>query len=855
METRPDVLGYPSPTTSRYLILAAALVASGLFVGNWVHSQVRGHQWLASVRTCAGQRTGGTTLGDRLRSQDAFESCAAHAERTRTAFAVGGTVVVVVLAAAVLFLAPAVVRRRRHLRTPGPALSGAVARFDELAHEAGVSHRVRPLLGTSRQRDAFSFGAPGRYAVALPPAVAVRWRDARLFDPLVRHELAHAKQRDIALAWLTRSVAYALVPILAFPVVTALVGGDTSLVGDYLWRAALLGGVVVLLSAALLRSREYAADLRAAQWQGDPGALEAVVSAARPRPTGGLRRPLARHPTPDQRIAVLRAPGLLVRSGFVDGLTGAFLGGLTVPLVVGSLSPLFAGSGDATRGYLFASLLLGPVLGASVGLAVWRDALFGRVSGAVHAAGPVAAGVGIGLVAGQAVSLGQTASGLTVGLTHPAWLLVSAAAGAGITVMSAGLAQLWADAAPRLPGLRTCWIVALVVNAVLFSALLWSTSMFQLAVDSGGWASGRTELSFGLTGWWMFWIVVGLGVAAALPVVLRRTDATPSWLVEGNGGSPWPTDGIRDLHLPIVTGLVSGLVATAVLVGYRAAAGLAPSDSATVERFLAYQWVVALAAAIAATVLVVGDPVRGPGLAAVAVLVAAAVGSAGWFVLNVSLGAAVNVSFAMRIVRPVTVMGWYAMLVLLPVAYLLGRLPRLESVRTPVAATAAAVLTVTAGAAALDQREHLVAPADLDSSVLAQPLVPGAGGDATAYLVEVVPLLTREYGAVDQAARALLADPTLTPAEKADALEQQVEPAVSELVAEWELFTPQPGDVARAHAVALSALRTADLEYRILIPALRAADPAGVARAQQLRDSETQLWRDWFEWQATLTGE
>ena len=223
--------------------------------------------------------------------------------------------------------------------------------------------------------------------------------------------------------------------------------------------------------------------------------------------------------------------------------------------------------------------------------------------------------------------------------------------------------------------------------------------------------------------------------------------------------------------------------------------------------------------------------------------------------LNVSLGAPVSFSFAMRMLRPPTVMGWYVVLVLLPVAYLLARLPRPESVRTPVAVALAAVLTVTAGAAALDQRQHLVAPGHLDSSVLAQPIVPGAGGDATAYLVEVAPLLTREYGAVDQAARAVLADPTLTPADRADALEQQVEPAVAELVAEWELFTPQAGDVARAHAVALSALRTADLKYLTLIAALRASDPAGVARAQQLGDAESRLWTEWLQWQSTLAGE
>ena len=138
--------------------------------------------------------------------------------------------------------------------------------------------------------------------------------------------------------------------------------------------------------------------------------------------------------------------------------------------------------------------------------------------------------------------------------------------------------------------------------------------------------------------------------------------------------------------------------------------------------------------------------------------------------------------------------------------------------------------------------------------MLAQPLVSGAG-DATVYLVEVAPLLTREYGAVDQAAQVLLDDPALTPAAKADALEQQVEPAFDGLVAEWELYTPPRGAVAQTHAVALDALRTADLKFRVLIAALRASDPAGVARARQLRDSEAQLWREWIERQATLADE
>jgi hypothetical protein len=137
------------------------------------------------------------------------------------------------------------------------------------------------MLGAAAQRDGFSYGTPGRYRIALPRAVAVRWRDASLFDPLVRHELAHVAHRDVALAWLARSVWYALAPLLAAPLLIIPVSGDRSLLPDYLWRAALLAVVVQLVSSALLRSREHDADLRAAWGPGGPEAVAAVVARVR----------------------------------------------------------------------------------------------------------------------------------------------------------------------------------------------------------------------------------------------------------------------------------------------------------------------------------------------------------------------------------------------------------------------------------------------------------------------------------------------------------------------------------------------------------------------------------------------
>src|SRR5215510_5107485 len=80
----------------------------------------------------------------------------------------------------------------------------------------------------------------------------------------------------------------------------------------------------------------------------------------------------------------------------------------------------------------------------------WRATVAGRIAGISARVGPVALGGAAGMVIGQLASLAGTGLGATGGLDHPAWLLVSAALGAGAAALSAGLAELWADAVPRL---------------------------------------------------------------------------------------------------------------------------------------------------------------------------------------------------------------------------------------------------------------------------------------------------------------------------------------------------------------------------------------------------------------------
>ena len=625
---RPDVLGYPSPTTSRYLIFVVALLGAGLFVGNYVHNMVWGESWNQTVSQCL-NRTGGSTPDNLVAGSREFSACTADAERTRAAVTALGALAIVVASAALMWVAPMIVVRRRRLRPLPEGLAGAADRFATLAREAGVAGRVAPVLGPTEQRDGFSFGAPGRYRVALPPAAAVRWSDATVFDPLVTHELAHVRHRDVGLAWVTRLVWWALVPLLAVPVVVGVVERDYSILGSYLWRVALLAAVVALLSNHLLRSREHDADLRAAQLQREPGPMLGLLRRLRTRETSAIGRVLAKHPEPAQRVAVLEDPVLVTRTGFVDGLTGGFLSAAAMPLLVSSLTPLLAASGAVIGAYVLSAALLGPMLAGSVGLGLWRAALLARLTRTTTPALGVATGTGLGLLLGQAVSLQQAGIGSLTGVAQPVWLLVTGLAGAGAVVVSAGLAHLWADVSPRLASPRPAWVVALVVNALLFGTLLWACTVFQSSVDLGGWALARLALLSTLSSWWAVLIVLLLAACAATALALRTDGGpAPAWLLEA-GTASWPA-ALPIAPRTVLAGLAGGACGGVAIVAFRLASGPAADDAATLQRFQAYQWVAVLAAAAVLVALVLAEVSRGAGAAVLGGQLAVGHGDAGF---------------------------------------------------------------------------------------------------------------------------------------------------------------------------------------------------------------------------------
>ena len=853
------MLAYPSPTTLRFVVFLAALLSAGAFVGTWLHNQLLFDDWLEVVVRCEAQALAQTATlpADQaaLARVPAAARCRVGADRRRAAFDFGGAAAAGAAGLVVLYLAPAVVERRRRLRPLGPALDPAAERVAALAAEAGLSPAPIPMLGAATLHDGFSYGTPGRYRIALPRAAAVRWRSQALFDPLVRHELAHVAHRDVTLAWLARSVWYALAPLLALPLVVILLSSDRSLLPDYLWRTALLAITVQLVSSALLRSREHDADLRASRAAGDQGEVAALVARARvPAGASWYRRLLANHPAPSSRQAVLARPELAVGVTFLDGLTAAFLAALTVPLIVKALVTLFMGSGRTDLATAVAALVAGPLLGGSIGLGLWRAALVQRVVGGPTRPTPASLGVAAGLVLGQVASLAQTGTGTLGGVTRPPWLVVVAVAGLGATALAAGLGELWADAAPAVRRARTSWVAALAVNSVLYATVLWMASSLELALDQGGWVITRSWLVTVVASWPVVAAVAALAAVAAWALSATRPGAgTPAWLLERGDQRPWPVTGRAGMAQAATTGVAAGLAGAGVIIVFRLLAGPA-AGSALEQRFYTYVWVGAMASASAALTLTLFSPRRGVGAGALAGPLACLTAMAGFVAMNTVLGGRLYASFVTGVVRPPLALGLVLSVLVAPAGLLTwGRHVRVR--HAWLAATALGLIctsAVVAGRATLTGFTNSVAAVLPPGPVVSTPLDPTAA-EARHYLTVIAPDVARRYTAVQQAVAAIDADPTIDGAARASRVRTEILAPLGALLADAEAYQPTTAKTRSVHLACIKALRTAVEEFETFAAAFDSNDTQTLADAQAKQQEEQRYWQAWQTGLADLT--
>ena len=541
----------------------------GLFLGNWLHNEVVGDVWTKWVTDCLEAGSFGTLE---------HQACSAPVERLRAVWTTGGAVVVLVLGLTIMAVVPSIVRRRRSLRPVSNNHSALSARFAELSASMGLRRTPVLLMGPLRQRDAFALGSFGRYTVAIPRGLAVRVADEWAFDGVVRHELSHIRNHDVPFSWLARSIWYIVVPCLAIPLAWSVVSVDTSLIIDFLPRAALLAVVVWAAAAGLLRAREIEADLTAAR--GDPHELALVLHAveqARDRPGRGWAG--AAHPSVAHRLAALRAPQVATIVRFADDAVACALVAFTVPVITQAMVTASTG-GPVVWARVIEALIAGVLLGCSVGIGVWRNVFARTVSrsidptvgvGAPYAS--AVAGLLVGLLAGGFASLSH------VGIPATQWLSTSALAipiaCAAALALSGSFAQVWVDSSPALRTARGSRSIALGVNIALFSTVWWLSATIQVVVDGFTWATVLALGPFFIGTVPIALMVAMLLTAATIGLALRRRTAghpAPAWWFDG----PLTTrlDAIPlGFKVPgatpaVVTGLAAGVACAVVLTLY-----------------------------------------------------------------------------------------------------------------------------------------------------------------------------------------------------------------------------------------------------------------------------------------------
>ena len=832
---RPNLLAFPTPTTTRYVALLAALITAGFFIGSWLHNEIAGNEYVRVTYACWQAAPGGATQDwiGMLAAEEQRRTCRAGVEQVRAGYLLAGAGAVALGGLGILLLAPPRILRSRHLKAAGDTLAGAAQRVGELAAETGLSRSPAVVVG--RQGDAFTFGYPGRYVIALSRGLAVHWRRAELFDPVLRHELAHVRHGDVPLAWLARSIGFVLAPLLVLPLVVGLLIGDSSLAPNYLWRAGLLGAVVVLVSAQLLRSREHDADLRAAHLSGGPAAVSTVLTAFSPgQATRWFRRPLAKHPSKAERVAVLERPAAAASVTFLDGFAAAFLAALVVPLLVTLLIAATVGTVSTTVAEMTAAVLVGALLGGSVGLAQWRACVIGRVSTIHFSPWPAACGVSAGLAVGEMASLGNVAFISPLGDSPPEWYVVIAVAGLSCTLLGNAAGEVWADAVPRLAGARLVWVPALLVTGLLYTVLSWAGQALNLLLAAGGWQMVMLWLvampQRSLPGLALVVLVgaVGYGLMAG-----RRAGVAPRWLLEGDAHVMWR----RSAPAPrtvISTALGAGLAGAVTIIGFRLLAGPGGSDEQTIVRFVIYIAIAAAVGWVAAFGLALLRPRTGLAVGMVVLPVAAATTMTGFLALNAALGGGLDLMLVTTALLGPTVAGFFFLLLAAPLLRLFkarDRVRRIWMVTTPTA-MAAALLVLGIGSVVGSVIGGLAEP-QLNPSV------------AVADYRLVLGNLVQRHEKVREEFASVLSDPRLDDQQRADRLRAKVIPLADSLLADARAYRPPTPEIERAHGPAVATLEAAQESLSWLATALETGDADLLNRAQARWREHDQAFERW----------
>lgn len=212
------------------------------------------------------------------------------------------------------------------------------AMTEELASRAGIP-MPRLYVIPEAGANAFATGRNPAHGVVAVTEGIVRVLPPRELKGVIAHEIAHIRHRDILLSTIAATLAATISYIGQALQFTALFGGgrddeEHGSAAGSLAVALVAPLAATLVQLAISRSREYAADERAAQLTGDPlslaGALERLSAASQMLPVatapataslfivnpfaggGRLLQLFSTHPPMAERVRRLRQLGALL---------------------------------------------------------------------------------------------------------------------------------------------------------------------------------------------------------------------------------------------------------------------------------------------------------------------------------------------------------------------------------------------------------------------------------------------------------------------------------------------------------------------------------------------------------------
>jgi hypothetical protein len=828
----PTPLDLPSATTLRFVLLAAAMLVAGLFIGVSVFGAVYGRAFASAGDTCygAGAAAGVAPIAS-LPDEASASACLLPFERLYAVFALGGAVVVAAGAVAVIFVAPYVLVRLHRLRDPGPAFAAVGVRLAAFCADAGIRRPPRVMAGSATLRDAFSFGRPGRYAIAVPLPLIVRAHTS-LFEATLRHELAHVRSHDVAVAWLSRAVWYSLAPLLLVPALLFFLTGDEAILPGYLWRAVVIAVVVALAARSALRSRELSADVAAARLAGSSAVTDALARARSGAPTR-WRRLRAVHPGSAERIRAVQEPGRTAVVTITDGLVVGLLVGLMLPtLDLFFTAVLFGTAGYGLSLEAATALLLGPLAGATLGLGFWRQAAVAAPASPWKLVAPVLAGSAVGAVLGQLASPGGIGLPGLGGLDHPVLLLVVAAALVGAAALSAGCAHHLADVVTRRTG-----VAATAVAIAICTTAIWAGDHIQGVLDQAGWTSFVLDVPTELTPP-LAVVSCLLAGALALSGLIGHSAARKR--------APGPAPGQI-----LGAGLVAGLAALLINVGNGLWIAHTAEPSAAAQTF-AGPWFPAAAAAAAAVLLALTYGLRGWGAGLIAGPIAAVV-AAGGGVGVLALGGSTIPDAATATGVATGGLGCGFAMTLLAAAVLpTGGSPTRRRSTASITACAA-LLAAAAGLGVGALRDaHATPLAANPSRVTPTAALPTAARPtaaaplATADYKIIVPFLAGQYTRIQAEMAALDARSTST-RDHAAQIDDHLVPDLQRLRDQATAIHPADPTAAGLHSRLIDALQRTITGYRIIAVGLTSSDAASLAAGRAELAAATQEFTTWAD--------